>query len=108
MGLTSNDVQHIANLARLEVGDDQIDDYVEKLTQILEMVDALKEVDTTDLLPLAHPLQMSQRLRRDEPTEQNQRELFQRNAEEVERGLYTVPERPRTMSSRTGRIVWNA
>ena len=91
MGLTSKEVQHIANLARLEVSDEQIDDYVEKLTQILDLVDALKKVDTTDLLPLAHPLQMSQRLRADKPTEKNQRDLFQRNAETVEQGLYSVP-----------------
>ncbi|SVC05632.1 uncharacterized protein METZ01_LOCUS258486 [marine metagenome] len=91
MGLTSKEVQHIANLARLEVSDEQIDDYVEKLTQILDLVDALKKVDTTDLLPLAHPLQMSQRLLADKPTEKNQRDLFQRNAENVEQGLYSVP-----------------
>ena len=91
MGLTSKEVQHIANLARLEVSDEQIDDYVEELTQILDLVDALKGVDTTDLLPLAHPLQMNQRLRADKPTEKNQRDLFQRNAENVEQGLYSVP-----------------
>ena len=91
MGLTSKEVQHIANLARLEVSDELIDDYVEKLTQILDLVDALKKVDTTDLLPLAHPLQMSQRLLADKPTEKNQRDLFQRNAENVEQGLYSVP-----------------
>ncbi len=89
--MSKKDVQHIANLARLEVSDEQIDDYVEKLTQILDMVDALKEVDTTEVLPLAHPLHMSQPLRADDPTEKNQRDLFQANAEHVEQGLYTVP-----------------
>jgi aspartyl-tRNA(Asn)/glutamyl-tRNA(Gln) amidotransferase subunit C len=91
VGLSKKDVQHIANLARLEVSDEQIDDYVEKLTQILDMVDALKEVDTSEVLPLAHPLHMSQPLRADDPTEKNQRDLFQANAEHVEQGLYTVP-----------------
>lgn len=89
--MSKKDVQHIANLARLEVSDEQIDDYVEKLTQILDMVDALKEVDTSEVLPLAHPLHMSQPLRADEPTEKNQRDLFQANTEHVEQGLYTVP-----------------
>ncbi len=89
--MSKKDVQHIANLARLEVSDEQIDDYVEKLTQILDMVDALKEVDTSEVLPLAHPLHMSQPLRVDEPTEKNQRDLFQANTEHVEQGLYTVP-----------------
>ncbi len=89
--MSKKDVQHIANLARLEVSDEQIDDYVEKLTQILDMVDALKEVDTSEVLPLAHPLHMSQPLRADDPTEKNQRDLFQANTEHVEQGLYTVP-----------------
>ena len=93
MSLNRQDVQAIAHLARLEVSDDEIGDYVDKLSQILEFVDRLKQVDTGDILPMAHPLQlnMSQRLRPDEPTEEDQRELFQRNAEEVIDGLYTVP-----------------
>ncbi len=89
--MSKKDVQHIANLARLEVSDEQIDDYVEKLTQILDMVDALKEVDTSEVLPLAHPLHMSQPLRADDPTEKNPRDLFQANTEHVEQGLDTVP-----------------
>ena len=93
MSLNRQDVQAIAHLARLEVSDGEIGDYVDKLSQILEFVDRLKQVDTGDILPMAHPLQlnMSQRLRPDEPTEEDQRELFQRNAEEVIDGLYTVP-----------------
>ena len=93
MSRNRQDVQAIAHLARLEVSDDEIGDYVDKLSQILEFVDRLKQVDTGDILPMAHPLQlnMNQRLRPDEPTEEDQRELFQRNAEEVIDGLYTVP-----------------
>ena len=91
MALTSKDIQRIAHLARLEISENETDDYVEKLSQILELVDQLKKVDTADILPMAHPLNMSQRLRQDEPREPNQRELFQRNATDTDQGLYTVP-----------------
>ena len=48
-------------------------------------------VDTSDVEPMAHPLQMSQRLREDRVTEENQRELFQSIAPATANGLYLVP-----------------
>ncbi|HZC02679.1 MAG TPA: Asp-tRNA(Asn)/Glu-tRNA(Gln) amidotransferase subunit GatC, partial [Gammaproteobacteria bacterium] len=47
--------------------------------------------DTTDIEPLAHPLELTTRLREDRIIEQNQRERFQRIAPRVEAGLYLVP-----------------
>ena len=91
MALFRTDVQQIAHLARLEVSDDEIDDYVDKLSQIIDLVDQLQQVDTTGVVPMAHPLDMSQRLRADEVSEKDQRALFQRNASAVTDGLYRVP-----------------
>lgn len=91
MTLSEQDIQQIAHLARLEVSDDEIADYVDKLSQIIGLVDQLQQVDTTGVVPMAHPSDMSQRLRADEISEVNQRELFQRNASAVADGLYRVP-----------------
>ena len=91
MALSKRDVEHIAHLARLEVSDDEIADYVDKLSSIIDLVARLGELDTSDVLPMAHPLEMSQRLRPDEVTEQNQRDLFQRNSQAVGHGFYRVP-----------------
>ncbi len=91
MALYPTDVRQIAHLARLEVSDDEIADYVDKLSQIIDLVDQLQQVDTGGVVPMAHPLDMSQRLRADEVSEENQRELFQRNASAVTDGLYRVP-----------------
>lgn len=91
MTLSQKDIQQIAHLARIEVSDDEIAEYVDKLSQIIDLVDQLQQVDTTDVVPMAHPLDMSQRLRADEVSETNQRELFQRNAGAVTDGLYRVP-----------------
>lgn len=91
MALSKRDVEYIAHLARLEVSEDEIADYVDKLSSIIDLVAELGELDTADVLPMAHPLNMSQRLRLDEVTETNQRDLYQRNAQVVGRGFYRVP-----------------
>ena len=91
MALSKRDVEHIAHLARLEVSEDEIADYVDKLSRIIDLVDQLKQVDTGDVLPMAHPLDMTQRLRPDEVTEADHRDDYQKNAAAVTRGLYKVP-----------------
>ena len=89
--LTRENVTHIAHLARLEIGPDEMAGVVEKLGRIVAFVDQLQSADTSAVQPMAHPMDMSQRLRADEVTESNQRDLYQRNADAVADGLYTVP-----------------
>ena len=91
MALTKEDVEHIAHLARLEVSDDEIAEYVAKLSGIIDFVAQLGELETADVEPMAHPLDMIQRLREDLVTEQDQREALQNNATEVDDGYYIVP-----------------
>lgn len=91
MSLTKDQVQHIATLARLKLADAEFDDVVDKLSRIVDFVDQLQAAPTDDVLPMAHPLNMSQRLRADEVTEPNERDAFQKNAPEVEDGYYLVP-----------------
>lgn len=91
MALTSDDVLHIANLARLEITEAEVDVYSKKLTNILDMVDQLTAADTQGVVPMAHPLDMAQRLREDVVTETDQRKLYQQNASQTEAGLYLVP-----------------
>lgn len=91
MALTSDDVLNIANLARLEINEAEVSAYQEKLTNILDMVDQLTAADTKGVVPMAHPLDMAQRLRDDVVTETDQRKLYQENASQTEAGLYLVP-----------------
>ncbi len=91
MALSRQDVAHIAHLARLKVSDDEIDEYVAKLSSIIELVAQLQAADTQGVTPMAHPLDMAQRLRPDQVTESDQRESFQQNAPDVVDGLYRVP-----------------
>jgi len=91
VSLSRQDVEHIAHLARLKVSDDELDEYVAKLSRIIDLVAQLSSVDTDGVTPMAHPLEMAQRLRPDEVTETDQRELYQENAPDVVHGLYRVP-----------------
>jgi aspartyl-tRNA(Asn)/glutamyl-tRNA(Gln) amidotransferase subunit C len=84
-------VKNIAYLARIQVTDHQLDKITEDLSRILDFVDQLQSVSTEGVKPLAHPLDMVQRLRTDEVTEENQRQAFQAIAPATEAGLYLVP-----------------
>jgi aspartyl-tRNA(Asn)/glutamyl-tRNA(Gln) amidotransferase subunit C len=91
MSLDKDQVQHIAMLARLRVADDEIADTVDKLSRIVDFVDQLSQADTTDVVPMAHPLDAAQRLRPDAVTEADGRDEFQKNAPAVADGFYLVP-----------------
>ena len=92
MSLDKEDIEKIAHLARLGINDEDVPEYVRNLTNILDMVEQMGAVDTEGVAPMAHPLDAHQRLRADEVTEENQREHFQKNAPEVESGLFLVPQ----------------
>ena len=91
MSLDKDQVQHIAMLARLKLANDEFDETVDKLSRIVDFVDQLSQAETDGVVPMAHPLNESQRLRADEVTEVDEREALQENASSVENGLYLVP-----------------
>jgi aspartyl-tRNA(Asn)/glutamyl-tRNA(Gln) amidotransferase subunit C len=88
------DVAKIAHLARLAVSEQELDGVANALTNILALVEQMNAVDTQGVVPMAHPLDMTQRLREDavsEPVGQAGREAFQAIAPAHEAGLYLVP-----------------
>lgn len=92
MSLTPKQIETIAHLARLEIKAEEIPAYVESLSRIFGLVGELDRADTAGVEPMAHPLTgQVQRLRADEATSGNARDLYQRNAPQVEAGLYLVP-----------------
>jgi aspartyl-tRNA(Asn)/glutamyl-tRNA(Gln) amidotransferase subunit C len=92
MSLTSKQIESIARLARLQLRSEEIPGYAESLSSIVALVGELEKADTSGVEPMAHPLTgQSQRLRADEPLQDPRRDLYQRNAPQVEAGLYLVP-----------------
>lgn len=91
MSLDKDQVQKIAMLARLKLEPDEQSELVEKLSNIVDFVDQLSQADTSGVVPMAHPLDVAQRLRPDVVTESNERDHYQENAASVSDGLYLVP-----------------
>ena len=95
MSLTPQDIARIANLARLELQPEESERMLTQINGFFSIVQAMQAVDTTGIEPMAHPVAAIQditlRLRPDLASEPNQRDLNQRSAPAVERGLFLVP-----------------
>jgi aspartyl-tRNA(Asn)/glutamyl-tRNA(Gln) amidotransferase subunit C len=91
MSIDSKEINDIAWLARLATDAGELDHYRRDLDNILELVQQMNKVNTDGVSPLAHPLEITARLRPDEVTETDQRERFQAVAPSVRDGLYLVP-----------------
>lgn len=91
MLLTTEDVKKIAYLARLGIENQDLDAYTKDLSNMLDLMTRMNELDTEGVQAMAHPLDQVQRLRSDFITETEQREHFQAIAPQVEDGLYLVP-----------------
>jgi aspartyl-tRNA(Asn)/glutamyl-tRNA(Gln) amidotransferase subunit C len=91
MSLNPQEVVRIAQLARLELSPDEVGRTRDQLNGILAFIEQLQSVDTTGIAPMAHAMDVVQRLRSDEVTEPDRRDAFQAIAPETEAGLYLVP-----------------
>ena len=91
MAFDKTEVEKIAQLARLLISDSEIDEVTGRITDILALIDQMQSVDTDAVVPLAHPLDLTLRLREDDVTESDRRDELQLLAPEVEEGLYLVP-----------------
>ncbi len=95
MPLTSQEIQKIASLAKLDLSSGQEEKMLQQINAFFEIVEQIKSVDTSSISPLSHPLatvqEVSLRLRDDLVSETNQRELNQKSAPKLEKGLFLVP-----------------
>ena len=107
MSLTPQDISRIASLARLELPAAQSERMLHQINAFFGIVAQISAVDTTGVVPMAHPVDamptlrqhipdanaqgITLRLRPDLASEPNGREANQRSAPAVERGLFLVP-----------------
>lgn len=87
----SSTVKSVAHLARLSIDSTEIETTTKKFTAILALINEMQEVNTDNIVPLAHPLDHNQRLRPDVITETNQRERLLAGAPATAEGLFLVP-----------------
>lgn len=91
VSLTADDVRNVARLARLGLDEAAIAEYSRQLSSILDVVDHLQRADASDVEPMAHPLDLTARLRPDVARATVDREAFQAIAPDTAEGLYRVP-----------------
>ena len=91
MALTRDDVKRAARLARIAIDESEANQVLEQLGRIFGMIEEMRAVDVSGVEPMAHAQDVVLRLRPDEVTEQDQRELFASVAPRIQNGLYLVP-----------------
>ncbi len=93
MALSVDDVQRAAHLARIEITAAEAFDVQNKLEGVFRLIERMRAVDTTGIVPMSHAQDVMLPLREDHVSESDphKRDLYQRNAPAVEDGLYLVP-----------------
>ena len=91
MSLDKKQVKEIAQLARLNINDSEAQRATVELNNILNLMAELSEIDTEHVEPMAHPLDMSQRLREDVVSETDLSEEFQAIAPKTGKQHFLVP-----------------
>ncbi len=91
MKITRKDVEHVALLSRLELGENDVAKFTGQLNAILDYIDVLNKVDTAGVEPTAHVLPLQNVMRADEARPSLPRELALANAPEREDGYFKVP-----------------
>ena len=91
MSLDKKQVKEIAQLARLKIDDSEVQRTTAELNNILNLMAELNEIDTEHVEPMAHPLDMSQRLREDVVSETDLSDEFQAIAPKTGKQHFLVP-----------------
>ena len=84
-------VEHVARLARLKLTSEELELFTTQLSSILDYINKLNELDTADVEPLSHPLEMVNVFRDDERAESLPRDEALANAPEQRDGFFRVP-----------------
>ncbi len=91
MSVSEKDVHYIANLARLQVTEEEAKMYAKDMNNILEYMDLLNELDTSDVEPLEHVIDLDSRFRKDEAKEPVSHEDALKNAPDADSDYFRVP-----------------
>lgn len=91
MNISSQDVQHVAKLARLNLSSEEELMFTEQLNAILQYAEKLDGLDTEGIEPTTHVLHLSNVMREDEQRESLPIEKVLLNAPEDEEGQFKVP-----------------
>jgi aspartyl-tRNA(Asn)/glutamyl-tRNA(Gln) amidotransferase subunit C len=90
MALTIEEVRHVAQLARLRLSDDELDQMRTDLSRILDYIDMLKEVDVANVAPTSQVTELFNVMREDEVRPSLPAEDVLANAPEQQDGMFRI------------------
>jgi aspartyl-tRNA(Asn)/glutamyl-tRNA(Gln) amidotransferase subunit C len=91
MSVTKKDVDYVADLARLQLTEEETESLASDMNQILDYMTTLEEVDTSDVEPLKHVIDLEYRLRDDKAQEPISHEDALKNAPDADSDYFRVP-----------------
>ena len=91
MKIDRKEVEHVAQLARLQFDEAQLEMFVKQLNTILEYFDKLQDLDTSGIEPTSHAVVMNNVFRNDAVETFSDKDLLLKNAPAQEKGCFKVP-----------------
>ena len=89
--ITVKDVEHVAKLARLELTEEEKEKFAGQLGDVLKYVEQMNEVDTSNVVPMAHAMDFVNVMREDTVKYEQTKEQLMSNAPDEEDGFFKVP-----------------
>jgi len=91
MSVTKDQVRYVADLARLELNEEETESLVSDMNQILDYMEKLNELDTSDVEPLEHVIDLESHFRKDEAKQPLDHEEALKNAPDADSDYFRVP-----------------
>ncbi len=91
MSVTKEDVAYMANLARLRVTEEEIEQFQSDMNKILDYMELLNQVDTSDVAPLDHVIELPPNYRKDEAFPPLDHDEALKNAPDADSDYFRVP-----------------
>ena len=91
MSISKEEILHIANLADLNIKEDEVAEYTKNLQDILEFAEIINSVDTENIKECVGTLDISNVFRKDEIKEFEDKEALLQNAPEEENNMFKIP-----------------
>ncbi len=91
MKISKQEVEHVALLARLHLTEREIEQFTGQLDAILTYVDKLNELDTHDVEPTSHVIEIGNVVREDRVHDSIPVEESLANAPDPDKGFFKVP-----------------
>ncbi|MEH7443077.1 Asp-tRNA(Asn)/Glu-tRNA(Gln) amidotransferase subunit GatC [Bacillus sp. JJ1122] len=89
--ISEDQVKHVAHLARLAITEEEANTFTKQLDKIISFAEQLNELDTTNVEPTAHVLEIKNVMREDKSNQGLPREEVLKNAPEHQDGQIKVP-----------------